>query len=86
MVLSLIERVEKGNDVDYPLNYYVDAAKDFNDIDAASDFLNKECPICTATYPIHEVSNFLYIRLAISISTSYGSFLYYTRFVISCIL
>ena len=52
MVLSLLQEVEG----DYPLNYYVDAAKDFDDLKAASSFLNKECPICGDTIPIHEVS------------------------------
>ena len=55
MVLSLIDQVEKDTESNYPLNYYVDAARDFDDLDAASNFLNKECPICGDTVPIHEV-------------------------------
>lgn len=56
MVLQLIESVEQDKySADYPLNYYVDAAKDFDDLESASAFLNKKCPICGDVYPIHEV-------------------------------
>lgn len=54
MVLGLIEKVEIGGK-EYPLHYYVDAARDFSDIEAALEFLDKECPICMMSYPIHEV-------------------------------
>ena len=55
-MLQLIEEVEVDETMDYPLNYYVDAAKDFDDLASASNFLNKECPICILQYPIHEVT------------------------------
>ena len=41
---------------DYPLHYYVDAARDFKDFETAKNFLNQECLICMETYPIHDVS------------------------------
>lgn len=53
IVLGLIE------DHDYPLNYYVDAARDFNDLDSARNFLNKECIICGDILPIHEVRTYI---------------------------
>ena len=60
MVLDLMEQVE--GDENYPLNYYVDAAHDFENLEAASDFLFKECPIqgmCAGEkVPIHEVGRF----------------------------
>ena len=55
MVLELIELVEV-DDQSYPLNYYIDAAKDFKTVDDALVFLSQECPICFLSYPIHEVS------------------------------
>lgn len=58
MVLDLMEQVDDDYN-DYPLNYYVDAAHDFENLEAASDFLFKECPIqgmCAGEkIPIHEV-------------------------------
>ena len=58
LVLDLMEEVDEG-DNDYPLNYYVDAAHDFENLKEASDFLFKECPIqgfCAEDkIPIHEV-------------------------------
>ena len=60
MVLDLMEQVDEG-DNDYPLNYYVDAAHDFDNLEEASEFLfKKECPIqgiCAGRekIPIHEV-------------------------------
>ncbi len=56
MVLSLLAKTKEDNpDSNYPLNYFIDAAKDFNTLDEASNFLIKECPVCTFNYPIHEV-------------------------------
>ncbi len=61
MVLGLIDRVENTDlHPNYPLHYYLDAARDFNDLDSASNFLKKECPICYEVYPVHEVSGLLY--------------------------
>ena len=54
MVVELIEKVEVDEQT-YPLNYYVDAAHDFDNVDDALNFLNKECAICLSVYPIHEV-------------------------------
>ncbi len=69
-VLGLIEKVEYEGGPDYPLNYYLEAARDFNDLDSASNFLNKECPICDERTPIHEVcSNCDRTTLHIYIST-----------------
>ena len=58
LVLDLMEEVE-NDDNNYPLHYYVDAAHDFEDLQSASEFLFKECPIqgfCAGDkIPIHEV-------------------------------
>lgn len=54
MVLGLMGQVE-GNGGDYPLKYYVDAARDFDSLESAISFLDKECSICYMGYPIHEV-------------------------------
>ena len=45
-----IKKIIKSED------HYPDAARDFDDLDSASNFLNKECPICGDTLPIHEVT------------------------------
>lgn len=55
IVLGLMNKVEQPDGPDYPLNYYIEAARDFDNLDAASNFLNKECPICFDLTPIHEV-------------------------------
>ena len=55
IVLGLLEEVEYDGGPDYPLNYYLDAARDFNDLESAKKFLNQECPICGEMTPIHEV-------------------------------
>ena len=58
IVLDLMEQVEDDEN-NYPLNYYVDAAHDYENLEDASDFLFKECPIqgfCAGDkIPIHEV-------------------------------
>ena len=58
MVLELMEEVENDEN-NYPLHYYVDAAHDFDNLQSASEFLFKECPIqgfCAGDkVPIHEV-------------------------------
>lgn len=62
MVLDLMEEVENAGN-NYPLHYYVDAAHDFTDLQKASEFLFKECPImgmCAGDkIPIHEVSIYI---------------------------
>ena len=55
IVLDLLCEVEYEGGPDYPLNYYLEAARDFKDLESARNFLNKECPICGDLTPIHEV-------------------------------
>jgi len=55
MVFQLMEEVEADGG-DYPLGYYVEAAKDYRDIEKARKYLIKPCPICECQYPVHEVS------------------------------
>ena len=55
IVFKLLEEVEAFDDVSYPLQYYIEAAKDHGDIDKARSFLIKECEICVTEYPVHEV-------------------------------
>ena len=55
MVINLMERMEE-EDLDYPLSYYIDAAKDFSTLEDAERGLIKECPICIISYPVHEAS------------------------------
>lgn len=55
MVFQLMEEVEADGG-DYPLGYFVDAAKDHKDIEKARKYLIKPCPICECQYPVHEVS------------------------------
>jgi len=56
MVLDLIGLVEaEDDDQDNPLHYYVDAAKDFDNLDDALAFLQKDCPLCLGQFAIHEV-------------------------------
>lgn len=55
MVIELMDLIEDG-DLDYPLSYYIDAAKDFSTMEDAERGLIKECPICTMSYPVHEVT------------------------------
>ena len=60
LVLDLMEEVEDDEN-NYPLHYYVDAVHDFADLQAAREFLFKECPIqgfCAGDLiPIHEVQS-----------------------------
>ena len=55
MAVDLMNRVEVDDTIDYPLSYYVDAAKDFSSLEEAERGLIKECPICTLEFPVHEV-------------------------------
>ena len=55
IVLELLSEVEGNGDVDHPLQYYVDAAKDHKDIESARSFFIKECSICYVEYSVHEV-------------------------------
>ena len=71
MVLKLIEDVEESGDHEYPLSYYIDAAKDYSCIDEARRCLIKPCPICAEDYPVHEVSVLLPGQNTARPSTSY---------------
>ena len=55
MVLELMYKMEDDEDKDYPLSYYIDAARDYSSMEDAERGLIKECPICTETRPVHEV-------------------------------
>jgi len=55
MVFELMEEVEGDGRPNYPLGYYVEAAKDYDNIGDARQYLIKPCPICVEEYPIHEM-------------------------------
>lgn len=55
MVLQLMNKVEVDPTADYPLSYYIDAAKDYATLEDAEKGLIKECPICYLDWPVHEV-------------------------------
>ena len=40
---------------DYPMRYYIDAAKNYDDFDQALSFLNQPCQICGDTYLMDDV-------------------------------
>ena len=50
----LIDLLKDKNE--YPLTYYVDAAKSYNTFEEAQKYLNQPCPICDDHYPMDEVS------------------------------
>ncbi len=54
MVPDLIRQVEV-EDEDYPLHYYIDAVKSYDNMADAMKFLQQPCPICATEYPIQEV-------------------------------
>lgn len=56
MVLELMGKVEVEGVGDYPLSYYVDAAKDYTSLEEAERCLIKPCPVCMENYPVHEVN------------------------------
>ena len=56
IAFQLIEELEADGG-DYPLSYYIDAAKYYDNIDMARKFLIRPCPICGDQYPVHEVSS-----------------------------
>ncbi len=58
IVLELLEEVEGtgGGEVDHPLQYYVEAARDHKEIGKARGFFIKECSICYLEQSVHEVS------------------------------
>ncbi len=56
IVLQLLDEVEGESTVErreYPLQYYIEAAKDHGD--KAMEFFIRECEICTEKYAVHEV-------------------------------
>lgn len=57
MVLDLMNQVEgDAESENYPLSYYVEAAKDFATLEEAKHGLIKECPFCgDEKKPVHEV-------------------------------
>ena len=55
MVLELMKKVEVDDYSDYPLSYYIDAAKDYPTLEEAEKGLIKECPFCILDWPVHEV-------------------------------
>ena len=56
MVLELMREVETDEYAqEYPLSYYVEAAKDYKTLEDAKRYLIKPCPICMEVYPVHEV-------------------------------
>ena len=55
MVIALMNEIEVDASVDYPLSYYVDAARDYSSLEDAERCLIKECPFCFLSYPVHEV-------------------------------
>jgi hypothetical protein len=55
MVLDLMYKMEDDEDKDYPLSYYIDAARDYSSMEDAERGLIKQCPICYETRPVHEV-------------------------------
>ena len=62
MVLELMKKVEVDDDSDYPLSYYIDAAKDYRTLEEAEKGLIKECPICEVELPVHEVVH-IHVRI-----------------------
>lgn len=56
IAFQLMEEVEADGG-DYPLSYYIEAAKDYNNIDMARKYLIKDCLICGDHYPVQEVSS-----------------------------
>ena len=40
---------------DYPMLYYIDAAKNYDDFEQARSFLNQPCPICGDTFLMDDV-------------------------------
>ncbi len=61
IVLELLEEVEGEGDVNHPLQYYVEAARDHKEIGKARSFFIKECSICAMDQSVHEVSAYYMI-------------------------
>lgn len=70
MVIELMDLME-DDELDYPLSYYIDAAKDFSTMEDAERGLIKECPICTLSYPVHEAS----LSLSLSLTSPHSELL-----------
>ena len=54
ILVKLLEKEEEDG-TEYPLKYYIDAAKDYATFEDAVRFLNQPCPICMLEYPMNEV-------------------------------
>ena len=50
----LVQLLKDRND--YPMRYYIDAAKNYDTFEDAQSFLNQPCPICGDTYLMDDVS------------------------------
>ena len=61
MVIALMNEIEIDASLDYPLSYYVDAAKDYSSLEVAERCLIKDCPICYVSYPVHEVMHIFFL-------------------------
>ena len=76
MVVELMKEVEADEHAqEYPLSYYVEAAKDYKTLDDAKRYLIKPCPICDVDYPVHEVIILLYYILLLWFALSLPHFL-----------
>ena len=56
IAFQLMEELEEYGG-DYPLGYYIEAAKNCDNIEKARIYLIKPCPICGDQYPVQEVSS-----------------------------
>ena len=52
--VTLIKLLEDNSD--YPMKYYIDATKHYENFEDALKFLNQPCPICTDTFIMDDVS------------------------------
>ena len=52
--LILVRLLE--NNSDYPMKYYIDAAKHYDNFEDALKFMNQPCPICTDIFIMDDVS------------------------------
>ena len=55
IVVDLMREFETEQDK-YPFINYVDAARDFDNLESARGFLFKECPLCMVNFTVHDVS------------------------------
>ena len=60
MVLELMGQMEDEEEKDYPLSYYIDAAKVYSTLEDAKRCLIKECPICFGKFAVDDVRFCIY--------------------------